>query len=94
VKELKKTLRFVRSCEKKRGGFAVVPEVSLPFLQEVFAGTTILSLMDEPLTYPQATRELVLGLQNSNGGFRRSIELGLSTFEDTYYALSTLDSAH
>jgi len=92
ILELKKMLRFVRSCEKKRGGFTVVPEVSLPFLQEVYAGTTILRIMDEPFTYPEATRELVLGLQNSNGGFRRSIELGLSTFEDTYYALNTYES--
>ena len=94
IQELKKTLRFVRSCEKNRGGFTVVPEVSLPFLQEVYAGATILRIMDAPLTYPEATRELVLGLQNSNGGFRRSIELGLSTFEDTYYALSTYESTH
>ena len=93
VRDLKKTLCFVRSCEKKRGGFTVVPEVSLPFLQEVFGGTTILNLMNKPLTYPEETRELVLGLQNSNGGFRRSVELGLSTFEDTYYALSVLESA-
>jgi len=90
IRELKKTLQFVRNCEKKRGGFTVVPEVSLPFLQEVYAGATILRIMDEPFTYPEATRELVLGLQNSNGGFRRSVELGLSTFEDTYYALSIL----
>ncbi len=94
IQELKTTLRFVRSCEKKRGGFTVVPEVSLPFLQEVYAGATILKIMDAPFTYPEATRELVLGLQNSNGGFRRSIELGLSTFEDTYYALSTYESTH
>jgi len=92
IRELKKTLQFVRSCEKKRGGFTVVSEVSLPFLQEVYAGATILRIMDEPFTYPKATTELVLGLQNSNGGFRRSIELGLSTFEDTYYALSTYES--
>lgn len=94
IRKLKKTLQFVRSCEKKRGGFTVVPEVSLPFLQEVYAGAAVLRIMDEPLAYPDATAELLLGLQNSNGGFRRSIELGLSTFEDTYYALSTYESTH
>jgi len=90
VKQLGNTLRFVRSCEKPRGGFTAVPNVTLPYIQDIYSGVSILSLMGERCTYPEATRDLVLGLQNANGGFRRSIELGISTFEDTYYALSTL----
>ena len=90
VKQLGNTLRFVRSCEKPRGGFTVVPNVTLPYLQDVYSGVSILGLMGEKCAYTEETKDLVLGLQNSNGGFRRSIELGISTFEDTYYALSTL----
>ena len=90
VKELCRTLRFVRSCEKNSGGFTSVPKTTLPYLEDTFAGVSILDLMGEKCAYPEATRKLVLGLQNSNGGFRRSVELGISTFEDTYYALSIL----
>jgi len=90
VKQLGNTLHFVRSCEKPRGGFTVVPNVTLPYLQDIYSGVLILNLMGEKCAYPEETKELVLGLQNSNGGFRRSIELGISTFEDTYYALNVL----
>jgi hypothetical protein len=90
VKKLDSTLGYIRSCEKSRGGFTAVPEVTLPFLEDIHAGVSVLGLMGEECAYPEATRDLVLGMQNSNGGFRRSIMLGLSTFEDTYYALSIL----
>lgn len=90
VRQLDSTLRYVRLCEKRDGGFTAVPEVTLPYLQDIYSGISILALMGETCTYPKATRDIVLGLQNSNGGFRRSIELGISTFEDTYYALSVL----
>lgn len=90
VKELNRTLDFVRSCEKYGGGFTLVPDTTLPYLEDTYAGVIILSLLGQRCTYPDATRKLVSGLQNSNGGFRRSIALGISTFEDTYYALSIL----
>jgi len=90
VKKLDKTLQFVRSCEKRGGGFTSVPETNPPYLEDIYAGILILDLMDQRCTYPEVTRRLVLGLQNSNGGFRRSVELGISTFEDTYYAPSVL----
>jgi hypothetical protein len=90
VKELNRTLHFVRSCEIDGGGFTLVPDTTLPFLEDTYAGVLTLSLRGQRCTYPDATRKLVLGLQNSNGGFRRSVELGISTFEDTYYALSIL----
>jgi len=90
VRELDRTLRFVRSCEKPGGGFTSVPSASLPYLEEIHAGVLILHMMGVKCAYPEATGNLVLELQNSNGGFRRSIQLGISTFEDTYYALSVL----
>ncbi|MDI9642756.1 MAG: hypothetical protein QFX37_04470 [Archaeoglobales archaeon] len=36
------------------------------------------------------TAEFVENLQNYNGGFRRSVYGGISTLEDTYYAVSIL----
>jgi len=90
IKELNETLNFVRSCEKHGGGFTSVPDTTLPYLEDTYSGVLILDLMGQTCAYPEATRKLVLGLQNSNGGFRRSIELGISNFEDTYYALNIL----
>lgn len=90
VKQLKDTINYTRSCEKSKGGFTAVPDVSLPYLEDIYAGVIILELMRQEFTYPEATRNLILGLQNNNGGFRRSLELGLSTFQDTYLALRIL----
>ncbi|MEM0303313.1 MAG: hypothetical protein QXI54_09125 [Archaeoglobaceae archaeon] len=38
----------------------------------------------------EETAEFVENLQNYNGGFRRSVYGGISTLEDTYYAISVL----
>ncbi len=90
VRQLSNTLQFLRSCEKPRGGFTAVPRATLPYVEDTYAGVTTLDLMGEKCLYPEATASFTLNLQNSNGGFRRSIELGISTFENTYYALSIL----
>ncbi|MGQ9514065.1 MAG: prenyltransferase/squalene oxidase repeat-containing protein [Thermoproteota archaeon] len=90
VRKFDRTIRFVRSCENVDGGFTSIPGASLPYLEEIYAGASILHMMGERCDYPEDTRNLVLSLQNSNGGFRRSIQLGISTFEDTYYALRVL----
>ena len=90
VKGLNQTFTFVRSCEKEGGGFTAVPDTTFPYLEETYAGVLTLDVMGQRCAYPEDTEKLVRGLQNSNGGFRRSIALGLSTFEDTYYALSVL----
>ena len=36
------------------------------------------------------TVRYVESLQNPDGGFRRSIYLGISTLEDTFYAIASL----
>jgi hypothetical protein len=89
VKSLKETLEYVRSCEKPYGGFTVVPHSSIPYMEHIYYGVSTLSLFGEPLRYSKQTAEFVLKCQNSNGGFARS-DLGISTFEDTFYAMSVL----
>jgi hypothetical protein len=89
VKSLKETLEYVRSCEKPSGGFTVVPSSSIPYMEHVYYGVATLDLLDERVRYPEKTAEFVLRCQNSNGGFARS-DLGISTFEDTFYAVSIL----
>ncbi|MEM2094518.1 MAG: prenyltransferase/squalene oxidase repeat-containing protein, partial [Candidatus Bathyarchaeia archaeon] len=90
VRQLSRTVNFLRLCEKPRGGFTAVPKATLPYIDDTYAGVTALTLLGESCAYPEATASFVLNLQNSNGGFRRSIALGISTFESTYYALSIL----
>jgi len=89
VKSLKETLEYVRSCEKPSGGFTVVPRSSIPYMEHTYYGVSTLELLGEHARYPEKTAELVLRCQNSNGGFARS-DMGISTFEDTFYAVSIL----
>jgi hypothetical protein len=89
VKSLEKTLEYVRSCEKPTGGFTVVPRSSLPYMEHVYYGVSTLELLYERPRYPANTASFVLKCQNSNGGFARS-DLGISTFEDTFYAVRIL----
>jgi hypothetical protein len=91
VKSLKETLQYVRACEKPSGGFTVVPHSSTPYMEHIYYGISILNLMGESAKYPEKTAKFVLKCQNSNGGFARS-DIGISTFEDTFYAVSILQT--
>ncbi|MEM3770664.1 MAG: prenyltransferase/squalene oxidase repeat-containing protein [Candidatus Bathyarchaeia archaeon] len=89
VKSLRETLDYVRACEKPYGGFTVVPSAFTSYMEHIYYGATTLNLLGESLRYPKQTAELVLKCQNANGGFARS-DLGISSFEDTFYAVSIL----
>ena len=89
VRSLKETIEYVRSCEKPSGGFTVVPRSSIPYMEHTYYGISTLELLGEHARYPEKTAELVLRCQNSNGGFARS-DLGISTFENTFHAVSIL----
>jgi len=89
VRSLKETLGYVRSCEKPYGGFTIVPTSVNPYMEHVYYGISTLNLLGEHARYPEETAAFVLGCQNSNGGFARS-DLGISTFEDTFFAVSVL----
>jgi len=89
IKSLKKTIEYVRSCEKPLGGFTVIPRSSNPYMEHTYYGVSALELLGEHAKYPEKTAELISKCQNLNGGFARS-DLGISTFEDTFYAVSML----
>lgn len=91
AKSLKDTIKYVRACEKPFGGFTVVPQASTPYMEHIYYGATTLNLLGERLRYPEQTAKFVLKCQNANGGFARS-DLGISTFEDTFYAVSILQT--
>jgi hypothetical protein len=83
------TVKFVRSCEKRHGGFTVVPINFAPYMEHTYYGVMTLDLLGEKSLYPQQTTEWILRCQNRNGGFARS-DLGISTFRDTFYAVASL----
>lgn len=89
VGSLRDTLAFVRSCEKPSGGFTVVPNTFPPYMEHVYYGVFTLDLLGEGLSYPEETAKFVFRCQNPRGGFARS-DMGIPTFEDTFYAVNIL----
>ena len=89
LNDLRETRTFVRKCEKPYGGFAVIPMNFTPYMEHTYYGVMILDLLGEKSKYPSQTIDFVLGCQNDNGGFARS-DLGISTFENTFQAVSVL----
>jgi hypothetical protein len=49
-------------------------------------------MLNEEVYYPKETLMFIAKFQNPNGGFRRSIFLGISEFESTYQALSSIEA--
>jgi hypothetical protein len=58
-------------------------------MEHVYYGVMALNLLGERAMYPENTIRFILRCQNANGGFARS-DLGISTFEDTFYAVNAL----
>lgn len=92
VKALPNTLKWIRQCEIQSGGFTDGSEISSPYIvmEDIYFGVKSLEALDETCRFPKATLELIAKFQNPNGGFRRSIFLGISDFESTYQALSSI----
>jgi hypothetical protein len=94
VNSLDSTLDWIRACENPAGGFARAPKDfdAYLILGEMYYGLKALEVLGQAPLYPYQNLSLIGKFQNGNGGFRRSIFLGISTFEDTFHALSTLQT--
>jgi len=91
VRSLDRTLEWVRHCELSNGGFTSDPrDASYLVLEDAYYGLNVLRHFGVGSRSPQASLQLVNRFQNKNGGFRRSIFMGISTFESTFHALSCL----
>jgi hypothetical protein len=90
---LDSTLRWIRGCEYPSGGFARAPNDFDGYLvlEDIYYGLRALGVLGEGVLHHSQNLKLIGKFQNGNGGFRRSIFLGISTFEDTFYALSSLE---
>ena len=92
VKALSNTLTWIRQCEISTGGFTADPELTSPYIamEDLYFGIKSLEALGETCRFPRANLELIAKFQNPNGGFRRSIYLGISDFESTYQTLSSV----
>jgi hypothetical protein len=89
MKRLQGTLAFLRSCEKPYGGFTVVPDSFAPYMEHTYYGVMALSALGQNCKFPSQTVDFVRRCQNANGGFARA-DLGISTFENTFQAVSIM----
>ena len=89
LENLRAATKFIRSCEKPYGGFTIVPINFMPYVEYTYYGVMTLALIGETCKYPEQTKNYLLSCQNLNGGFARS-DLGISTFENTFQAVSVL----
>ena len=82
--------KWVLACENEDGGFSSNPYSRTAFVENLFSGLRALEILGSKSRYPLSHAEYVTSLQNANGGFRRSRELGSSSLEFTYYALRSM----
>lgn len=94
VFHLHETLKWVRGCEASNGGFVRNPNSldNYILIDSIYYGVKSLEIFNETCKYPFQTASLISKFQNRNGGFRKSIFLGISTFENTYYAIFSLQT--
>jgi hypothetical protein len=79
---------FIRKCEVPDYGFTGVPDTSLAYLEQVHGGLTACALLSyKPRRMEQCSR-FIRDCQRNDGGFSR--RRGISTLEDTYYAVHSL----
>ena len=88
-RDLSDTVTFVRKCEQPYGGFTVIPRSAPPYIEHTYYGVMTLDLLGENCRFPSQTIDFVLKCQRGNGGFARS-DLGISTFENTFHAVSIM----
>jgi hypothetical protein len=87
--KLPETVEFLRACEKSHGGFTVIPASYAPYMEYTYYGVMALDIFRERCRFPSQTISFVQDCRNANGGFARA-ELGISTFENTFQAVSVL----
>ena len=88
--ERKNVLKYVRACERPEGGFVTRPENILPYIEYTYYGVEALKILDEVVNFPVEHIKFALNCVNRDGGFRRTIVLGISNLENVYYATSLL----
>ena len=82
---------WVRRCEWPSGGFSKTPDNTPNYLDEVYQALYLMRVTNERPTYIHETARFIGWLQNANGGFRRAYDSGISSLENSYYAIKALE---
>ncbi len=85
----KNIVHFVMKREWKDGGFCKVPNSYPPYIEDTYYAIEILHCVGYNYNNIK-TLKYIAKLQNADGGFRRSIYLGTSSLEFSYYAVSSM----
>lgn len=86
-------LNFSNRCRTKKGLFTYNPVSYPPYIESIYSGVKIFELFGKIPESKEVIADFVCKLQNNDGGFRRSIYMGISELEYTYrslYVLKTL----
>lgn len=90
IKNLKDVLEFTQKCKTFEGVFAYTPISYPPYIESIYSGVKIFEIFDKKPPTSENIIDFVLKLQNGDGGFRRSIYMGISELEYTFNALYIL----
>jgi hypothetical protein len=88
--DILKTEYFIKKCENPIYGFVNVPDTSPSFIEHIDAGAIASSTISYKPRYFNQCIKLIRECQNNNGGFSRAADGGISTLENTYYAIHSL----
>ncbi len=90
IKDKDDILDFTNRCRTKEGLFVYTPISYPPYIESIYSGVKIFQILRKVPENKESIVDFVLELQNSDGGFRRSIYMGISELEYTYRALYVL----
>ena len=81
---------FIRSCETPVSGFTGVPGTSLSYIEHVNGGIRASELIQYRPRYIDECFRFISDCQTKNGGFSRANNAGISTLENSCYAIDSL----
>jgi hypothetical protein len=90
IKSKNRIINFTEQCKSNEGVFTFTPLNYPPYIETIYAGSKIHEIIGKKVKNSSKIIDFVLKLQNGNGGFRRSIYLGISELEYTYRAFKVL----
>jgi hypothetical protein len=81
---------FIKSCETPVSGFTGVPKSSLSFIEYINSGIRASELVGYRPRYVDECFRFLRDCQTKTGGFSRGNGSGISTLENSYYAVDSL----
>jgi len=90
VEGLKSATEWILGLEDDGGGFNITHESRFRTAEYTYEAIEALRLLGSRPKRPVTHIDFLLECQNANGGFRRSLFVGISTLKDTFQAVAAL----